>query len=87
MVRASLIWGAGTRATNPDGFGKYGYGLPSASISQCYRVEVYLRTTDGSWHSAYLDIDEIKHGKWTRGTGLRCRRRGRKSRRPLSSTT
>jgi hypothetical protein len=70
MVRASLIWGAGTRATNPDGFGKYGYGLPSASISQCYRVEVYLRTTDGSWHSASLDIDEIKHGKWTRGNRI-----------------
>jgi Histidine kinase-, DNA gyrase B-, and HSP90-like ATPase len=70
MVRASLIWGAGTRATNPDGFGKYGYGLPSASISQCYRVEVYSRTTDGSWHSAYLDIDEIKHGKWTRGNRI-----------------
>src|SRR2546423_650942 len=29
MVRASLVWGAGTRAEDRSGFGKYGYGLPS----------------------------------------------------------
>jgi hypothetical protein len=62
MVRASLVWGAGTRADNLVGFGKYGYGLPSASVSQCHRVTVYSKTADGQWHSAYLDIDEIKDG-------------------------
>src|SRR3954470_10849086 len=50
MVGASLIWGAGTRMENRDGFGKYGYGLPSASVSQCFRVEVYSKTADGQWH-------------------------------------
>lgn len=64
MVRASLIWGAGTRAENREGFGKYGYGLPSASISQCFRVTVYSRTAGGEWHSAYLDVDEIQNGEW-----------------------
>lgn len=67
MVRASLVWGAGTRAENRSGFGKYGYGLPSASVSQCHRVEVYSKTEEGSWHFAYLDIDEIKDGSWTKG--------------------
>jgi len=66
MVRASLVWGAGTRAENRAGFGKYGYGLPSASVSQCHRVTVYSKTEEGSWHSAYLDIDEIKDGSWTK---------------------
>lgn len=70
MVRASLVWGAGTRADNADGFGKYGYGLPSASISQCYRVTVYSKATDGDWHRAYLDIDEIKDGDWTHGNRI-----------------
>jgi hypothetical protein len=65
MVRASLVWGAGTRAENRDGFGKYGYGLPSASVSQCHRVEVYSKTEEGEWHVAYLDIDEIKDGEWS----------------------
>lgn len=67
MVRASLIWGAGTRAEDRSGFGKYGYGLPSASVSQCYRVEVYSKTPDGQWHRAYLDVDEIASGDWTKG--------------------
>ncbi|TFV62049.1 hypothetical protein E4P41_08600 [Geodermatophilus sp. DF01-2] len=66
MVRASLVWGAGTRAENRDGFGKYGYGLPSASVSQCHRVSVYSKTADGAWNTAYLDIDEIKDHKWTK---------------------
>lgn len=70
MVRASLIWGAGTRAEKRDGFGKYGYGLPSASISQCYRVVVYSKISGGDWYSACLDIDEIKNGDWTNGNRI-----------------
>lgn len=70
MLRASLIWGAGTRAHNTSGFGKYGYGLPSASISQCHRVSVYSKTSHGEWHRAYLDIDEIKDGQWTKGNRI-----------------
>jgi hypothetical protein len=65
MVRASLVWGAGTRAENRSGFGKYGYGLPSASVSQCHRITVYSKTAEGEWHFAYLDIDEIRDGDWT----------------------
>jgi hypothetical protein len=67
MVRAALVWGAGTRAENRQGFGKYGYGLPSASVSQCHRVTVYSKTAEGRWHSAYLDIDEISRGEWSGG--------------------
>jgi Histidine kinase-, DNA gyrase B-, and HSP90-like ATPase len=70
MVRASLIWGAGTRADNREGFGKYGYGLPSASVSQSHRVTVYSKTPDGEWHSAYLDIDEIRDGMWSKGNRI-----------------
>jgi hypothetical protein len=67
MVRASLIWGAGTRVESRGGFGKYGYGLPSASVSQCHRVTVYSKTAEGTWRSAYLDIDEISRGEWNVG--------------------
>jgi hypothetical protein len=65
MTRASLVWGAGTRHDNREGFGKYGYGLPSASVSQCYRVEVYSKVRDGQWAMAYLDVTEISEGKGT----------------------
>jgi hypothetical protein len=70
MVRAALIWGAGTRADNRGGFGKYGYGLPSASVSQCHRVSVYSITPGGQWYRSYLDIDEIKDGHWTKGNRI-----------------
>jgi hypothetical protein len=70
MVRASLIWGAGTRHLQRDGFGKYGYGLPSASVSQCFRVEVYSKVEGGDWYMAYLDVDEIVDGKWTKGNKI-----------------
>jgi Histidine kinase-, DNA gyrase B-, and HSP90-like ATPase len=65
MVRASLVWGAGTRYTDRQGFGKYGYGLPSASVSQCLRVEVYSKVHNESWAKSYLDVQEISEGKWT----------------------
>jgi hypothetical protein len=70
MVRACLIWGAGTRAENRTGYGKYGYGLPSASVSQCQRVTVFSKTSGGTWYSCYLDIEEISSGKWTQGARL-----------------
>jgi hypothetical protein len=65
MVRASLVWGAGTRPKERQGFGKYGYGLPSASVSQCLRVEVYSKIKDGPWAKSLLDVEEISQGKWT----------------------
>jgi Histidine kinase-, DNA gyrase B-, and HSP90-like ATPase len=66
MVPASLIWGAGTRLDNRSGFGKYGYGLPSASVSQCLRVEVYSKTQGDPWAMSYLDVEEIARGDWTK---------------------
>jgi hypothetical protein len=66
MVPASLIWGAGTRLDNRSGFGKYGYGLPSASVSQCFRVEVYSKTQGDTWAMSYLDVEEIARGEWTK---------------------
>jgi hypothetical protein len=65
MGRASLVWGAGTRPDDRKGFGKYGYGLPSASVSQCLRVEVFTKITEGPWTKAYLDVEEISKGQWT----------------------
>src|SRR6187402_2885204 len=70
MVRASLVWGAGTRAENREGFGKYGYGLPSASVSQARRVTVYSKTAESEWTSSYLDVDEIKAGEWSKSNRI-----------------
>jgi hypothetical protein len=74
MLRVSLIWGGGHRTTRDDGLGKYGYGLPSSSVSQCQRVEVYSIVESGEWHRAYLDINEIREGEWNHGNRIQMPR-------------
>jgi hypothetical protein len=54
-----LQFGNGTRLSSRKGIGRFGIGLPNASVSQCRRVEVY------SWQNnkvfwTYLDVDEVK---------------------------
>lgn len=40
--------------------GKFGFGLPNASISQCRNVQVYSKTIESSYRKTYLDLDELK---------------------------
>lgn len=64
-LKSALAFGQGSRKGAKKGIGKFGMGLPNASISQCNYVEVY------SWqnniiHKSYLDLDElISSGKDT----------------------
>ena len=62
ILRMALQFGNGTHLepANQDGIGKFGMGLPSSSISQAKRVEVW------TWQNgikniiySYLDIDDI----------------------------
>lgn len=66
MTRVSVIWG-GTHRENDGraGFGRFGYGLPSASVSQGRRFTVYSKVAGGDWYSVTVDIDEITAGKYT----------------------
>ena len=63
MTKASLMWGGTDRHNSRDLFGRFGYGLPSASVSQGRRVEVYSRPDSGRFARAYLDLDEVREGK------------------------
>ena len=59
----ALKFGGGTRHSSIRGIGKYGMGLPTASLSQCKRVDVWT-WQDGPesiWHS-YIDAEEIEEG-------------------------
>ena len=65
-LRMALQFGNGTRLEHGKhtGIGRFGMGLPSSSISQCRRVDVWS-WQDGA-HSAlftYLDLDEVISGK------------------------
>ena len=43
--------------------GKFGYGLPNASISQCQRVDVYSWQEVDKINTIYLDLDEVEQKK------------------------
>ena len=59
MIRLSMIWGGTHRENDRKGFGRYGYGLPSASVSQGRRFTVYSLVAGGELHKVTIDVDEI----------------------------
>ena len=54
----ALQMSSGTRGTAKSGLGKYGQGLPNASISQTKRVEVYTYQNNKILFN-HVDLDEI----------------------------
>ena len=61
-LRRALRFGDGTRlARSKRGIGRFGVGLPQASISQCQRVDIWTwqNGADNAFH-CYLDLEEIK---------------------------
>jgi hypothetical protein len=70
MIRASILWGGTHRFNDRSGFGRYGFGLPSASVSMTERYAVYSKTLGGTWHMVQVDLMEIASGKLTNAEGL-----------------
>ncbi|MGH1393529.1 MAG: ATP-binding protein [Trichormus sp.] len=68
VLRLALQFGNGTYLDEDKhtGIGRFGMGLPSSSISQCQRVDVWSwqNGIDNALHS-YLDLDEIKNQRLT----------------------
>src|SRR5262245_48633940 len=77
-LRQALRFGGSTRFGDRGGLGRYGMGLPNASLSQARRVLVYTWQTAGTSRStgqsrrdvrpehvymSYLDVDEIIRGE------------------------
>jgi Histidine kinase-, DNA gyrase B-, and HSP90-like ATPase len=69
MIRASMIWGGTHREDDRTGFGRYGYGLPSASVSQGRRFTVFSTVESGTFHAVTLDVDEVGKGTYTNSSG------------------
>jgi len=59
VLNVCLQFGNGTRLQSRRGMGRFGIGLPNASISQARRVEVYSWQKGKCYHT-YLDVDEIR---------------------------
>lgn len=61
----AIRWGGTHREKDRSGFGRYGYGMKSASVSLARRVELTSKTeNEQNWSSIYLDLEEISQGKF-----------------------
>ena len=58
-LRRSLRFGDGSRFGDRAGLGRFGMGLPNASVSQCTRVEVYSWQRNAMPLFTYIDVKEI----------------------------
>lgn len=70
MIKASVMWGGTHRENDRHGFGRFGFGLPSASVSIARRFSVYSKAPGGKWHVIVIDLDEIAKGRSTNEKGV-----------------
>ena len=63
-LRIALQFGNGTHLHDRSGMGRFGMGLPNASVSQCRKVEVWTWQS-GIKNAIYslIDLDEVERGR------------------------
>lgn len=59
MISYAVRWGGTDREGDRTGFGRYGYGLPSSSVSLAKRYTVYAKAANNDWHAVTVDIDKL----------------------------
>lgn len=69
MIRVAMLWGGTHREGDRTGFGRYGYGLPSASVSQGKVFSVYSRRKGGEWHMGTFDLRAVGRGDYNDASG------------------
>jgi hypothetical protein len=66
MIRLSVVWGGTHRENDRSGFGRYGFGLPSAAVSISEAYSVFSKTPGGMWNAVRIDLKDIANGKFTK---------------------
>lgn len=59
MISYAVRWGGTDREGDRNGFGRYGYGLPSSAVALAKRYTVYSKTASNDWHAVTVDIDQL----------------------------
>jgi hypothetical protein len=59
VMDVALRFGGSTRFNDRSGTGRFGMGLPNASVSQARRLEIYSCGKDGQMYFCYLDLDQL----------------------------
>lgn len=69
MIRMALRWGGTHRENDRTGLGRYGYGLPCASVSLGRRFAVISKVAGGEIFAVTLDLDALAAGAYTNDVG------------------
>jgi Histidine kinase-, DNA gyrase B-, and HSP90-like ATPase len=59
MIGYAVRWGGTDREDDRNGFGRFGYGLPSSCVSIACKYTVYSKTEGGEWHSVHIDLEKL----------------------------
>lgn len=69
-IRLAVLWGGTHRFNDRTGFGRFGFGLPSAAVAVARRYTVYSKVDGGEWFAVTVDLDEIAASKYTDHKGV-----------------
>ena len=69
MIRMAVMWGGTHRENDRNGLGRYGYGLPCASVSLGRRFTVLSQTETTGLHAVTVDLDRLTSGDYTDASG------------------
>ncbi|HEV2804768.1 MAG TPA: ATP-binding protein [Chthoniobacterales bacterium] len=70
MIRAAVLWGGTHRRGDRSGFGRFGFGLPSAAVSITEHYEIYSKLEGRQWHRVAVDLRSIVSGQLTDRQGM-----------------
>lgn len=59
MIGYAVRWGGTDREDDRNGFGRFGYGLPSSCVSIACRYTVYSKIKGGEWNSVQIDLEKL----------------------------
>lgn len=64
MLRLAMMWGGTHRENDRQGLGRFGYGLPCATVSIGRRFTIYSKLRQETCYSVSLDLDLLDDGSY-----------------------
>jgi hypothetical protein len=69
MMRLAMMWGGTHRENDRGGLGRYGYGLPCATVSIGRRFTIMSKLKGGRLNAVTLDLDALEAGNYRDADG------------------
>lgn len=64
MLRFAMMWGGTHRENDRGGLGRFGFGLPCATVSLGRRFTIYSKVRNGKVYAVCLDLDLLDAGAY-----------------------